>query len=109
MRDASADRRITTKVDLLEALGSEIVMHSTIDAPPATTDDVKELAKDVGEEALEHSRRQAEGGQSTLIARLNPRTAARLDDEIELVVDTARLHFFDPVDGSAINGAAVAS
>jgi multiple sugar transport system ATP-binding protein len=106
MRDAPADRRITTKVDLLEALGSEIVMHSTIDAPPATTDDAKELAKDVGEEALEHTRQQAAGGQSTLIARLNPRTAARLDDEIELVVDTARMHFFDPADGSAIDGRA---
>jgi multiple sugar transport system ATP-binding protein len=101
-RDAPTDRRIATVVDLREALGSEVVTHSTIDAPAAMTDDMKELAKDVGADALEHARQQAEGGRSTLIARLNPRTTVTKGDPIELVVDTERLHYFDPGDGSAI-------
>ena len=47
---------------------------SRIDAPPAMTDDVRELAVDVGEEALEHVEQQARGGRTTVLARLNPRS-----------------------------------
>ena len=102
--DAPADRRISSTVDLREALGSDVVVHFTIAAPAAMTDDVKELAVDVGTEALEHVQKQAEGGQSTMLARLNPRTKVRTGDPIELVVDTDRLHFFDPDNGSGIYG-----
>jgi len=102
--DAPADRRIRSTVDLQEALGSDVVIHFQVAAPPAMTDDAKELASDVGLEALEHITQQAEGGETTVVARLNPRTRANKGDTIELVVDTNRLHFFDPADGSAIYG-----
>jgi multiple sugar transport system ATP-binding protein len=102
--DAPADRRIASTVDLREAWGSDVVVHFTIAAPAAMTDDVKELAVDVGTEALEHVQKQAEGGHSTMLARLNPRTKVRTGDPIELVVDTHRLHFFDPETGSGIYG-----
>jgi multiple sugar transport system ATP-binding protein len=36
-------------VTLREALGAEIMVHFSVDAPPAFTADVKELAEDVGE------------------------------------------------------------
>ncbi len=45
--DAPADRRITAVVELVEALGSDVVVHFTIHADPALTDDVKELALDI--------------------------------------------------------------
>jgi multiple sugar transport system ATP-binding protein len=102
--DAPTDRRISSTVDLREALGSDVVVHFTIAAPAAMTDDVKELAVDVGTEALEHVQKQAEGGHSTMLARLNPRTKVRTGDPVELVVDTQRLHFFDPENGSGIYG-----
>ena len=41
-----------------------------------------------------------------MLARLNPRSVAAKGDPIELVVDTHRLHFFDPDDGSGIYGPA---
>jgi ABC-type sugar transport system ATPase subunit len=41
-------------------------------------------------------------GEASVVARLNPRTHVQKGDRIELVVDTARLHFFDPDDGSGI-------
>jgi multiple sugar transport system ATP-binding protein len=110
MEDASlvtdwpAERRLPVTVDLHEALGSDVVIHFTIDAPQAITEDVRELAVDVGQEALEHVQRLAEGGTSTVVARLNPRTRARPGDTIELAVTTTRLHFFDPDDGSGIYG-----
>jgi len=100
--DAPAERRISATVDLLEALGSDMVVHFTIDAPQAMTDDVKELAVDVGAEALERVQQHAEGGKANVVARLNPRTKASKGERIDLVVDTRRLHFFDPDNGAGI-------
>jgi multiple sugar transport system ATP-binding protein len=100
--DAPPERRISSTVELREALGSDVVVHVAIAAPPAMTDDMKELASDVGQEALEHVQKQAAGGTSTILARLNPRSVAAKGDPIELVVDTHRLHFFDPDDGTGI-------
>ena len=62
------------------------------------TDDVSELAVDVGAEALEHVERRRPAVQ-------RPRPPQPADDgsaraAIELVVDTHRLHFFDPEDGT---------
>jgi multiple sugar transport system ATP-binding protein len=102
--DAPAERRIKATVDLTEALGSDVVIHFRIAASPALTDDAKELASDVGQEALEKVTLEAAGGETTIVARLNPRTRANKGEEIELVVDTSRLHFFDPEDGSAVYG-----
>ena len=100
--DAPADRRISAQVELREALGSDVVIHFTMAAPPALTEDVRELAVDVGREALEKAEERARGGETEVLARLNPRTRAEKGDRVELVVDTARLHFFDLDDGSGI-------
>jgi multiple sugar transport system ATP-binding protein len=103
--DAPPERRIASTVELREALGSDVVVHMTIGAPPAMTDDMKELHSDVGQEALEHLQQQAARGHTTLLARLNPRSVAAQGDLIELVVDTHRLHFFDPDSGTGIYAA----
>jgi multiple sugar transport system ATP-binding protein len=102
--DAPADRTLSSTVDLREALGSDVLVHFRIDAPLAMTEDVRELVVDVGQEALELPDMGAGGGGATVIARLNPRTKARMRERIDLVVDTRRLHFFDPEDGSGIYG-----
>ena len=97
--DAPADRRLRTRVDLREALGSEVLVHFSIDVPPVLTEDTRELARDAGAAELEEERRE---GRSTFVARLSPRSEARLRDEIELVIDTSRMHFFDPDTGQGI-------
>jgi multiple sugar transport system ATP-binding protein len=102
--DAPAERRISSIVDLREALGSDVVVHFAIAAPPAMTDDAKELACELGQDALDQVEAQARGGRSNVIARLNPRTTVRQGERIELVVDAHRLHFFDPDSGSGIYG-----
>jgi multiple sugar transport system ATP-binding protein len=102
--DAPADRRIRATVGLREALGSDVVIHFELDARPAITEDVRELAVDVGSEALEKVERTAGTGGVEVLARLNPRTTARSGDTVELVVDTHRLHYFDLDDGTAIYG-----
>jgi len=100
---APPERRLATRVDLREALGSEVLAYFSVDAPPVLTEDTKELARDLGtSEDLEDLAQQR---QSIFVARLDPRTGAREGQQMELAVDTSRLHFFDPEDGLAIRGA----
>ena len=105
--DAPAERRVSSTVELREALGSDVVVHFPLDAPPAVTEDVRELAADVDEAvdtALAAVTSAGDGSRSTVLARLNPRTRAHRGDPIELVVDTHRLHFFDAETGAGIYG-----
>ncbi len=108
MEDASLvpgtpeDRRISSTVELREALGSEIVMHFTIQAPMVLTEDTKELAVDVGADRLATLEQGAKQERSLFVAKLDPRTKVREGEKVDLVVDTARFHFFDPGSGLAI-------
>ncbi|HJP66353.1 MAG TPA: sn-glycerol-3-phosphate ABC transporter ATP-binding protein UgpC [Actinomycetota bacterium] len=102
--DAPKDRRITATVDLREALGSQVMIHFTLNAPTVLTEDTKELAHDVGAEALESLEESAQQERSTFVAQLDPKTTLRAGDQVELVVDTGRLHFFDPDTGLGIYG-----
>ena len=99
--DAPDGRRIRAKVDLREALGSEVLAHFTVDAPPVLTDDTRELARERdAAEALEES---AEERVTSFVAKLDARTELRPGDATELVVDTSRLHLFDPEDGHRVD------
>jgi multiple sugar transport system ATP-binding protein len=99
--DAPPERRIASTVELREALGSDVVVHFRVDAPPAVTEDVIELAADV-DEAVAAPTGEA---HAMVLARLNPRTQAQPGSRIELVIDTHRLHFFDVETGAGIYGA----
>ncbi len=103
-QDAPPGSNITVTVDLREALGSDVVVHFRVKAAQAVTDDVRELASDVGQEALDAVQAQAAEGEANIVARLNPRTGAAEGERLELVFDTRRFHFFDPADGSGIYG-----
>jgi multiple sugar transport system ATP-binding protein len=95
--DAPADRRLKGQLELRESLGSEIVAHVVIDARQAVTDDVRELAADMGEEPAGAGRTLAtEEHQATVVARFGPRSEVREGSPVEMVVDTRGLHFFDP-------------
>src|SRR5438093_4407555 len=47
--DTAKERRLNGTVELTEALGSEIMVHFAIEARQAITEDVRELAQDVGD------------------------------------------------------------
>jgi multiple sugar transport system ATP-binding protein len=96
------DAVISAVVDLREAHGSDVMIHFAIAAPPAVTDDVRELAVDLGADALHQVEQRAAAGKTDLVARLNPRTLAQKGQRVDLVVDVNRLHFFDPDTGAAI-------
>jgi multiple sugar transport system ATP-binding protein len=99
--DVPADRRVRGRVELREALGSEIMVHFTIDAPPAITEDVRELAQDIGDERAVQEASEAPG-QTTMVGRFGARSKVRVGETAEVCVDTRSLHFFDPETGLGI-------
>jgi multiple sugar transport system ATP-binding protein len=95
--DTPADQRLHGRVQLREALGAELMVHFAVDAVPATTEDVRELQRDVGAEDL----LTAEGG-AVMVGRFGARSRVREGDEAQVAVDTRALHFFDPDSGLGI-------
>ena len=100
--DAPADRRLRGKVLLTEALGSEIVVHFSVDTPEASAEEVRELASEAEEVRLPAA---TDDGSSTatFVGRFAPRSRVAVGDEIETAVDTRSLHFFDPATGLGIH------
>ncbi|MDQ3822974.1 MAG: sn-glycerol-3-phosphate ABC transporter ATP-binding protein UgpC [Actinomycetota bacterium] len=93
--------RIKGDVILREALGSELMVHFNLDARPAITEDVRELAKDAGSD-LADAERAAEAGETTIVGRFGARSSVKVGDRAEVAVDTRALHFFDPETGLGI-------
>jgi multiple sugar transport system ATP-binding protein len=94
--DAPADRQIKGKVELTEALGSEIMVHFSIDATHAVTEDVHDLQKDIGTDRAPGSGIGSESGGAVIVGRFGPRSRVRVDETVSVAVDTRSLHFFDP-------------
>jgi multiple sugar transport system ATP-binding protein len=87
---------------LREALGAEVLVHFTIAAHQAVTDDVRELAEDVGDDRV--LERQTGGEDATIVGRFSPQSTANQGEAIEVWVDLRALHYFDPESGLAIRG-----
>jgi multiple sugar transport system ATP-binding protein len=101
-RDLPADRRVRAQVDLTEDLGSEVLVHFKVDAPPVVTEDTKELVEDRGAMTAEELERQAKANSSMFIARFEPLSKVDERQTIEIGVNTAALHFFDMQTGAGI-------
>ncbi|HZA39786.1 MAG TPA: sn-glycerol-3-phosphate ABC transporter ATP-binding protein UgpC [Actinomycetota bacterium] len=102
--DAPADSRIKVKIDLVEAIGTETLVHFEVDAPIVVTDDMKELAEDTGAGEAERLEERAAEGRNEFVAQLDPKTKVSQGSEAELFVDTTRLHFFDTETSQGIYG-----
>ena len=106
MPDAPADRRLRGEVSLREALGSEIMVHFDVDATPATTEHVRELAEDT--DAVTVREVEKETSRTTMIGRFGARSRVQEGEVAEVAVDTRSLHFFDPETGLGIYDQAIA-
>jgi multiple sugar transport system ATP-binding protein len=86
---------IQSRVDLVEALGSELLVHFQIDAkrvkPEGVADD-EAAVLEAGELEV-----RGEG-----VARVDPRVTVKVGDTLPLLVDTNRLQFFDSDSDEAI-------
>jgi len=93
--ETPAERRIKGQVALRESLGAEIMVHFTLDAPPAITEDVRELARDIGDERSVDELAEQDTSESTMVGRFGARTRVKEGQTAEVTVDTRALHFFD--------------
>ncbi len=73
--------RIAATADLTEALGPDLLVHFPFEAPSVDSGD-PDVLKDLDDQPL-------------MIARIDPNSPVRAGSQLELVVDTERLHFFD--------------
>jgi multiple sugar transport system ATP-binding protein len=96
------DQRLRGKLMLREALGSEIIAHFEIEAPPVLTADTRELAEDIGTTHHYEAHTRNPSGTSKLVGRFNARTLVREGQTVEIAVDTRALHFFDVDTGLGI-------
>ena len=79
------DRTLIVLCSLRETLGSEVLVHF-----PAEGSATAAGAASTGVDG------------PVFVARVDPQTTARVGEEVRLVVDTERLHFFDPESGWAV-------
>jgi multiple sugar transport system ATP-binding protein len=89
--EAAADRRLKAKVRLVEALGSELVVHFELD-------DAKRVNSgdpDAPEELLGE-------GVANAVARFSPRSRVNVDEDVEISVASENMHFFDAQTHQAI-------
>jgi len=99
-RGPDGDARMRIKVDLVEALGSDVLLHFTSDSKPIVTEDMREAVDDA--EAFAELERRAEAGGQSFTARIEPKDVPKLGDEIEIGFRSEELHFFDMETGQAL-------
>ncbi len=93
--DAPAERRLRGRVETTELLGSELLAHVEMAAPPVVTQEVLEVAVDVDRARAEELEAEARERRTVVIGRFDPASRAQAGTEIEMTVDTSKLHFFD--------------
>jgi multiple sugar transport system ATP-binding protein len=89
---------VEVQVEVVEEIGSDTYVFFEVEAQRITaetlesTDDDRLLAED----------------KTLFSARVDPRTRARVGQRLRLTLDPARFHFFDPLSGDSLLGAAPA-
>jgi multiple sugar transport system ATP-binding protein len=94
---AEPGRGLTADVDYVEVLGSEQLVHFTIDARRVREEpDLRGVADDADQGEI------VAASVSEGVARVDPRSAIRSRGRTVFGVDVERLHFFDPATADAI-------
>ena len=91
-RDSGAT--FPAKIDLVESMGSELYAYFTVEQERVESQELAELAEDSGVGEVPGA-----GGEGQVVARLDAASKARRGEDLELWVDTNKLHFFDADDG----------
>jgi multiple sugar transport system ATP-binding protein len=89
-------RTLTANVEVAEVLGSETFVHYELHAPPVITPDIEELLADTGADP------ESLGDTTKFSSRVSSDVPVNFGESLDLVVDTAKLHFFDPDSGLRI-------
>ncbi|HEX5622754.1 MAG TPA: sn-glycerol-3-phosphate ABC transporter ATP-binding protein UgpC [Solirubrobacteraceae bacterium] len=90
----ATDHVFKTKIEVLEALGSDSYAHFTVNSPRISSSELEELADETSVAS------SAEGVQ--VVARLAAASAIKQGQEAQLWVDTSQLHLFDDETGRSL-------
>jgi multiple sugar transport system ATP-binding protein len=91
----SRGARLRGKVVTTELLGSEVLAHVEIEAAPVVTQEVREVREDVDRSRVVELEIEARARRTVVIGRFGIGSEARAGEDVEIRVDTRRLHFFD--------------
>ena len=99
VQDRSRGITFTSKIDVLESMGSEFYAYFTVKADRVASKELDEIARDAGTADL-----PTEGGTS-IVARLEAASRVRQGQDLELWFNTEHLHLFDSETGQSLLGA----
>ena len=98
-------RRLRASVRLRESLGSEVMVHFQVEAAPAVSEDIRELAEGADEgtllNVLDHERRLR---KTSFVGKVLDRHDVKEGMEHDIAIGPGALRFFDPASGDALNG-----
>ena len=87
---------LSARVDVVEELGSETLVHFSVAVRPVITPDIEELLADTGASA------SSLGDETKFSARVSSDVVIDAGDTVRLVIDGAKFQFFDPATGDRI-------
>jgi multiple sugar transport system ATP-binding protein len=96
--DRSRGVTFTSKIDVLESMGSEYYAYFNLESEQVSSRELEELAQDAGAADLPTQ----EGSQ--VVARLEAASRVRQGQEAELWFNSEHLHLFDPETGRTLLG-----
>jgi multiple sugar transport system ATP-binding protein len=79
--------RFTTRIDLVESMGSDVYAYFSVQGEAAHSADLEELAADTGQDMTSL--------ETQITARLDAAARVAADHEAELWYDTSKMHIFD--------------
>jgi ABC-type sugar transport system ATPase subunit len=95
--NGAADVHTTVRVDVVEPLGDDVIVHGTVDARSAESGAEEEdatLLAGAGDAA-----------RAPVSLRVDPALVVRVGDEVPVSIDPAKIHLFDATTGDAIRPA----
>jgi multiple sugar transport system ATP-binding protein len=99
---ANGAPRLRGEVQLVEALGSERLVHVNVKADPVMTEDVLEIARDTDAAVVQTLESEASAQEVPVVARFDIASTAEAGTQTELAVSVEHLHVFDLETGAAI-------
>jgi multiple sugar transport system ATP-binding protein len=91
--DLPEDQKLSVPVDLAEAMGAEVHLHSHLDVPPVAVEGAPSPSDEGDEIARGHTR---------IVARVEGIHVVHAGDRVRLAVKTHLAHFFDPATGAPL-------
>ena len=101
--------RLKGRVVTTELLGAELLAHIEVAAEPVVTQEVLEVVGDTDQALIEDLKSVAREGRFVFVGRFRASSRLRAGDDVEAVVETSFMHFFDLETEAAIGAPGAAA